>query len=207
MLKTACLELFLGQQHFSNGIVDFYLAMISAIKPDKDTNWRKVYSYKSNYCDQLTRGSGSLDKENERSINLNSYDLLLFPILMKRPWKWSLVAIDLKYKTICLYQTKQWNEEFSTESIAKLLNNYGKKMNLDLKKDFREIFLEDNYLSQDARIFPHSNFDSGAFVCTCAKYLSHDKKPYYKQTNSLKYRHKIMLEVIADSLKPTHSNK
>ena len=200
-------ELFLGKQSFSNGLVDFYLAMISAQKSDKNLKWPKIYAYKSNYCDQLMRGCENVDKENERSIDLHSYDLLLFPILMKRPWKWSLVAIDLKYKTICLYQTKPWDEEFTIEPITKLLNNYGQKMNLDLKKDFREIFLEDNYLSQDARIYPHSNFDSGAFVCTCAKYLSRDKKPYYKQTNGLKYRHKIMLEVIADSLKPTHSNK
>ena len=150
------------------------------------------------------KGSGNSDKENERTIDLQSYDLLLFPILMRRSSKWSLVAIDLRHKTICLYQTKQWNEKFKIKYIKELLTNYTKKMNGDSKKNvfegFRNVFDEDNYMSQDARIYPHNDFDSGAFICTCAEFLSRELKPYYRQSQRLDYRHKIMYETIQNKL-------
>ena len=207
-LKASCYNLLnyiSDKQPFSEPIVDFYLAMVSARKQEENSNLPKIYSYTSNYCDQLMKRSKSCDKENERTIDLQSYDLLLFPILLKKPTKWSLVAIDLRHKTICLYQTKHWNEKFEIEPVEKLLTNYKKKMNIDPKKNvfegFHNIFDEDNYMSQDSRIYPHNDFDSGAFICTCAEFLSRgDLKPYYRQSERLDYRHKIMYEIIEKKL-------
>ena len=105
---------------------------------------------------------------------------------------------------IRIYQTKKWTESFIEKPILEFLEKYVKKLNIDHKKNyFQDISAncqEDYYLSLDSKIYPHQDYDSGAFVCTCAEFLSRGElKPVFNQNYIFEYRHKIMYEVIHDT--------
>lgn len=170
-------------------IINFYMNLI--MERSENQGCPALHAFNTFFYTKLKQGGHSAVRRWTRGVDLFTKDLILVPIHLQVHW--SLVAIDLRKKTIVYLDSMGQKGQNTTEIIFHYLQMESKtRRNIDLNP------LEWKCYSMAAEEIPQqrNGSDCGVFTCKYADYISREQPITFSQQHMPLFRRKMVWEIL-----------
>ncbi|KAL6057979.1 hypothetical protein STEG23_015848 [Scotinomys teguina] len=180
-------------QWLNDEIINFYMNLL--MERNQSQGYPPVHAFNSFFYTKLKCGGYRSVKRWTRAVDLFAKELILVPIHLDVHW--SLVAIDLREKSIVYLDSMGQKRQGILEMIFQYLQDESKaRRNIDLNP------LEWKRSSKTAEEIPQqrNGNDCGVFTCKYADYISRGRPFTFSQQDMPLFRKKMVWEILHQRL-------
>ncbi|NXU57404.1 SENP2 protease, partial [Turnix velox] len=178
-----------NQCWLNDEVINFYLGLV--MQRSKKEDYPSVYAFSTFFLPKLTMDGYKGVSRWTRCVDIFKHDVIFVPI--NSNLHWSLVAMDLRVKSIHYFDSLGKNGD----DICQVLLKY-------LQQEMREKRKEELDMSEWMlhSMAPHeipqqyNGYDCGVFMCKYADYLSQDRALTFSQSCMPYFRKRMVWEIL-----------
>ncbi|KAI4902375.1 hypothetical protein NFI96_018845 [Prochilodus magdalenae] len=175
-------------------VINFYLNLVMA-RSEHDAGAIKVYCFSTFFFPKLHGGGHAAVRRWTKAVDLFLYDIILIPLHLGVHW--SLVAVDLRTKSVRSYDSMgQRHDDICNLILMYMKEEYKVKKGKDLE------VLKWTVTSMRANEVPQqkNGSDCGVFVCKYADYIARGRPFTFRQCHMPYFRKAMIWEILKQRL-------
>ncbi|KAJ8657795.1 hypothetical protein O0I10_006610 [Lichtheimia ornata] len=183
----------LPETWLNDEVINFYLGLIADRADQEDSGLPSVYCFSTFFCSTLREKGYPKVKRWTKRVDIFAKDLLFIPI--NYSYHWTLGVVDMKQKTITVYDSLGGGHRPTLE----LLLDYLSQEHQDKKGS---PFDDSGWTMRTPKEIPHQKnmSDCGVFTCTYAERLSRQQEFEFTQDDMVLIRKRMVLGIVNKKL-------